>query len=88
MKMIVLLFAMFGCLSLSASTNEVSVLKQSVDNSVPPKPVKSAKQPRSQCEATTLSGNRCKRHTAVGSQYCSQHAAIIRKRTEEKKPNK
>ena len=54
-------------------------------NVVPVKVSKKTPNPlRPQCEATTLSGNRCKRHAADGSKYCSQHAAIFRKR--EKKP--
>ena len=90
MKMIVLLIALFADVSLSAATNEVSVSTQTTTNSVSVKPVKSAKQLRPQCEATTLSGNRCKRRAAVGSRYCSQHDAIMRKRSEvkEKSGNK
>ena len=50
--------------------------------------VASKKEPRpsrSQCKATTLSGNRCKRHAAQGSVYCSQHEAIARKRGKKPK---
>jgi len=82
MKMIVLLIAAFAGLSISAATNEVTVLKQNTTNSVPVKIVKSAKQSRPRCEAITLSGNRCKRHSVAGSQYCSQHATILRKQKE------
>ena len=46
---------------------------------------KTSKSSRPQCEATTLSGNRCKRRATQGSKYCSQHAAIIRKRDKDKK---
>lgn len=46
-------------------------------NSVPAKAEKPAKR---QCEAITLSGNRCKRRAMHDSPYCSQHAAIVRKR--------
>lgn len=45
---------------------------------------KTSKSSRPQCEATTLSGNRCKRRATNGSKYCSQHAAIIRKREKDK----
>lgn len=54
----------------SPATNAASV---KVSKKVP-------KLVRPQCEATTLSGNRCKRHAADSSKYCSQHAAILRKR--------
>ena len=54
-------------------------------NVVPVKVSKKAPKPsRPQCEATTLSGNRCKRHAAEGSKYCNQHAAILRKRKKGK----
>ncbi len=53
-------------------------------NAVPAKISKKAhKQSRPQCEATTLSGNRCKRHAVEGAKYCSQHAAILRKREKD-----
>ena len=45
---------------------------------------KVSKSLRPQCEAITLSGNRCKRRATQGSKYCSQHAAILRKREKEK----
>ena len=48
---------------------------------------KTSKSSRPQCEATTLSGNRCKRRAAQGSKYCSQHAAIIRNREKDKNKN-
>ena len=88
MKTIVLVIAVFAGVSLYAVTNEVSVSTQTMTNSVPVKSIKVTKQPRSQCEAMTLSGNRCKRRAAVGSQYCSQHTAIMRKRKEGKYHNK
>ena len=84
MKMTALLIALLAGSSLSAATNVVSVSTQTTTNSVPVKSIKVAKQPRPQCEAITLSGSRCKRRAAVGSQYCSQHAAIMRKRSEAK----
>ena len=87
MKVIVMLVVSLASVSLCATTNELTLANQAITNSVPVKSVKSAKLPRAQCEATTLSGNRCKRRAAVGSQYCSQHAAIMRKRSEAKKKN-
>ena len=68
-----------------AVTNTIVTVSSSATNAVPVKVSKQVPNPiRPQCEATTLSGNRCKRHAADGSKYCSQHAAIFRKR--EKKP--
>jgi len=75
---------LFAGVSLSSTTNEVAVSKQATTNSVSIKVVKTAKQPHPQCEAITLSGNRWKRRAAVGLRYCSQHAAIIRMRKEQK----
>ncbi len=68
--------------------------QKSATTNAPPAVVESAKAPAKasgsdrrradgefrQCEATTLSGNRCKRRAAKGSRYCRQHEAIIRKR--------
>ena len=68
-----------------AGTNATMAVCAPSTNAVPAKASnKAAKPSRPLCEATTLSGNRCKRHAAEGSRYCSQHAAIFRKR--EKKP--
>ena len=64
-----------------AETNATKTVCALATNAVPSKISKKAPKPvRPQCEATTLSGNRCKRHAAEGSKYCSQHAAILRKR--------
>ena len=49
---------------------------------------KVSKSLRPQCEATTLSGNRCKRRATQGSKYCNQHAAIIRKREKDENKSK
>lgn len=84
MKAILMLVVLLASMSLSAATNGQTGGKQATTNSVPVKSIKHAKQHRPQCEAITLSGNRCKRRAAVGSQYCSQHAAIMRKRSEAK----
>ena len=65
---------------LSAATNTTESIYSTVPKAVSKKP---ARQTRPQCEATTLSGNRCKRHATQGSRYCSQHAAIIRRREKE-----
>ena len=55
-------------------------------NVVPVKVSKKTPKPlRPQCEATTLSGNHCKRHAAEGSKYCNQHAAILRKQEKQAK---
>ena len=73
-----------------AATNAMEVVCSPTTNAAPVKVSKKVPKPvRPQCEATTLSGNRCKRHTAEGSKYCSQHTAIIRKREKKagvKKP--
>ena len=87
MKMIVMLVVLFASVSLRAATNELNRVNQAITNSVPVKFVKSAKQVHAQCEAITLSGNRCKRRAAVGSRYCRQHDVIMRKRSEAKEKN-
>ena len=64
-----------------AATNMPVAVCSPSTNAVPTKVPKKASRPaRPQCEATTLSGNRCKRHAVEGSKYCSQHATILRKR--------
>ena len=69
-----------------AATNATEALRSPATNAAPVKVSKKASKPvRPQCEATTLSGNRCKRHAAEGSKYCSQHAAIFRKREKGRK---
>ena len=72
-----------------AATNATEVVCSPTTNAAPVKASKKAPKPvRPQCEATTLSGNRCKRHAAEGSKYCSQHAAILHKREKEAEVNK
>ena len=67
-----------------AATNAMEVVCSPTTNSAPVKVSKKVTKPvRPQCEATTLSGARCKRHATEGSKYCSQHAAILRKREKE-----
>ena len=67
-----------------AATNMTEAVCAPATNAVPVNVSKKApKTVRPQCEATTLSGNRCKRHAKEGSKYCSQHTAIIRKREKE-----
>ena len=69
-----------------AATNMPVAVCSPSTNAVPTKvPKKAARQSRPQCMAITLSGNRCKRHAAQGSNYCSQHAAIIRKQEKDTK---
>ena len=69
-----------------AETNAAEVVSSPTTNAAPVKVSKMAPKPvRPQCEATTLSGNRCKRHAAEGSKYCSQHAAILRKQEKQAK---
>ena len=73
-----------------AATNVTDAACAPTTNAAPVKVSKKASKPvRPQCEATTLSGNRCKRQAAEGSKYCSQHAAILRKREKanEAKPH-
>ena len=80
---IVLLVISSGIL---AATNMPVAVCSPTTNAVPTKaPKKAARQSRPQCMAITLSGNQCKRHAAQGSNYCSQHAAIIRKQEKDKK---
>lgn len=72
--------------SIFAATNATVTVGSPTTNAAPVKVSKKAHKPsRPQCEATTLSGNRCKRHAVDGSKYCSQHATILRKREEETK---
>lgn len=67
-----------------SATNMTEAVCAPATNAVSVKVSKKAqKTVRPQCEATTLSGNRCKRHATEGSRYCSQHTAIIRKREKE-----
>lgn len=71
--------------SILAATNATVPVGSPATNAVFVKVSKKAHKPsRPQCEATTLSGNRCKRHAAEGSKYCSQHTAILRKREKDK----
>ena len=66
--------------SIFITTNATVVVSSSATNAVSVKVSKKAlKSMRPQCEATTLSGNRCKRHAVNGSKYCSQHTVILRK---------
>ena len=72
-----------------AATNATEGGGSPTTNAAPVKVSKKAPKPvRPRCEATTLSGARCKRHTTEGSKYCSQHAAILRKREKEAEVNK
>lgn len=80
---VIVAFLLLGT-SIPAATNETKVVCPPSTNAVPTKVSRTEPRPsRPQCEATTLSGNRCKRHAAEGSKYCSQHAAILRKREKE-----
>ena len=64
-----------------AATNGTKAVCPSSTNAVTVKVSRTESMPsRPQCEAMTLSGNRCKRHAVEGSKYCSQHATILRKR--------
>lgn len=65
-----------------AATNDAPVNVSVATNAVPAKKKASAEQ-RPQCAATTLSGGRCRRRAAVGSIYCRQHEAIMRRRQEQ-----
>ena len=76
----VLNFAVF------AVTNATVTVSSSATNAILVKvSKKTSRSSRLQCEAMTLSGNRCKRHAAEGCKYCSQHTAILRKREKEPK---
>ncbi len=66
----------------AAATNAVPESAFAATNAVPTKKKASAQQ-RPQCAATTLSGGRCRRRAAVGSIYCRQHEAIMRRRQEQ-----
>lgn len=75
--------------SIFAATNATVAVSSSATNAVPVKVTRKASNyTRPQCEATTLSGNRCKRHAVDDSKYCRQHAAILRKREKESEVNK
>jgi len=81
----VIVIMVMNSVALAATNMPVAVCSPTT-NAVPTKAAKKASRPaRPQCEATTLSGNRCKRHAAQGSHYCSQHAAIARRRDKEAK---
>lgn len=68
-----------------AATNQPMTVCSTTTNTVLVQVSKKvSKSLRPQCEATTLSGNRCKRRATQGSKYCSQHAAIISKREKAK----
>lgn len=77
---VIVAFLLLGA-AILAATNETKTACPPSTNAVPTKVSRTEPRPsRPQCEATTLSGSRCKRHAAEGSKYCSQHAAILRKR--------
>ena len=77
MKSLIAIIVCASGMLLYSATNATQTVVAPATNSVP---LKVEKPLRSRCEATTLSGNRCKRRAAVDSKYCSQHAAIMRKR--------
>ena len=81
MKGVVMCAAVSMCMLLSAATNDVAAASANLPRG------KAARQARQQCEATTLSGNRCKRRAAEGARYCRQHEAIMRRRAEQKSKN-
>ncbi len=81
MKGVVMCAAVSMCMLLSAATNDVAEASANLPRG------KATGQARQQCEATTLSGNRCKRRAAPGSRYCRQHEAIMRRRAEQKSRN-
>jgi hypothetical protein len=63
-----------------ATTNATVTVSDSATNAVSVKVSRKMLKPaRPQCKATTLSGNRCKRHAVDGSKYCRQHESIFRK---------
>ncbi len=61
----------------ATNANETVSVAHSITNGPMARVVQRA---TTRCEATTLSGNRCKRNAVQGAQYCSQHAAIVRRR--------
>lgn len=84
MRSVAIVMALFLCVPLMADTNTVAAIQPTVTNAPPAKAVKAPAKVRRQCEAKTLSGNRCKRNAAEGSRYCRQHEAIMRKREGKK----
>ena len=72
----------FASAETPAATNDTPAKASAATNAVPSKKKASAEQ-RPQCAATTLSGGRCRRRAAVGSIYCRQHEAIMRRRQEQ-----
>ena len=55
-----------------AATNTVAKVAGKKSEGRPKEP-----SARSQCEATTKSGNRCKRKAAKGERFCRQHLKIL-----------
>ena len=74
-------------LAVFAATNATEVACSPATNAIPVKVSKKTPKPvRPQCEATTLSGNRCKRHAVDGAKYCRQHESIFRKQEKKEQP--
>ena len=84
MRLTAIVAVLFLCLPLMAETNSVAAIQTAATNAPPAKAAKTPEKIRRQCEATTLSGNRCKRNAAEGSRYCRQHEAIMRRREAKK----
>ena len=81
MRLLSIVVVLMLAVPLIAKTNTTESICSTATNTVMKK---SARQTYPQCEATTLSGNRCKRRATHGSHYCRQHAAIIHKRQKNK----
>lgn len=85
MRFVVVVVLLVMNSSIFAATNTMVTVCSTTTNAVSAQVSRRySKSSRPQCEATTLSGNRCKRRVSHGSKYCSQHAAIISKREQDK----
>ena len=73
---VVILVAALSCIAGSVVTNAVSdVVSVAAATNAP-----AAGLSRQQCEATTKSGNRCKRNAVPGEKLCRQHLKIAKRK--------
>ena len=76
LSIIVILFAALSCLAESAATNAAPIVVSVAFTTNTP----ALKLPRQQCEAVTMSGNRCKRNAVSGEKLCHQHLKIAKRK--------
>lgn len=76
LRIIVMLFVALSCRAESVATNIVfNVVSVAFTTNTP-----ALKLPRQQCEAVTMSGNRCKRNAVSGEKLCHQHLKIAKRK--------